>query len=318
MGFPTPDAGTVTEDTGVVGGLLTTSGDINYLFGSDAGEWTAETITGAYGSQLVIDADGVWTYTATNSNPAIQALNTGDTLTEVFNVTSNNGGSTITITINGQDEPPCFVKGTLIKTPYGERPIESLQVGDLVLTRDNGPQVLRWIGSKHVSANSFSNYDKLRPVRILKDSFGPGVPERDLLVSPMHRILLQEPDAHLLFGKREVLCTAKLLVNERSIYRDTGSDVVYYHMLFDRHEVVTSNGCPSESFLPGPVGLTAFEEEAREEVFSLFPELRALPASYGPSARYSLRGHEAKVLTFRLRKPSGLLQQLTASHRQAG
>ena len=147
MGFPVPDFGSVTEDDDV-GGELIVSGDIDYFLADDTGEWTAETITGAYDSELVIDEDGNWTYTADNSNAAIQALDTGDTLTEVFTVTSDAGTSTITITINGVDEPSCFVSGTLIDTPHGPRRVESLRVGDRVLTRDNGEQIIRWAGQR--------------------------------------------------------------------------------------------------------------------------------------------------------------------------
>ena len=315
MGFPIPDTGSVTEDSGVVGGQLLTNGDINFLWFSDTGKWTPETISGAYGSQLVIDDNGVWAYTADNSNTTIQALDSGQTLTEVFTVTSTSGTSTITITINGQDEPPCFVQGTLIETPYGARPIETLKIGDTVLTRDHGPQILRWIGSKHVSADNLENYEKLRPIRVLKDSFGPGVPNRDLLVSPMHRILLKDPATSVLFAQDEILCAAKMLVNGRTIYRDNATAATYFHMLFDHHEVVTSNGCPSESFYPGRTGLTSFEDDVREEVFTLFPDLRALPESYGQSARYSLRKYEAKVLEFRLPKRTDLLDQLKSQSR---
>ena len=120
MGFPQPDTGAVIEDVGIVGGFPTTTGDINFgpFFNNDAGQWTAETISGAYGSTLVINDDGVWSYSANNVNASIQALDTGDTPTEIFTATSTNGTSTITITINGADEAPCFVSGTLIDTPY--------------------------------------------------------------------------------------------------------------------------------------------------------------------------------------------------------
>ncbi len=312
MGFPIPDSGAVTEDTGVTGGLITTSGDINYLFGNDTGQWTPEVLTGLYGSQLVIDADGNWTYSADNSNPAIQALNSGETLTEVFTVTSANGTSTITITINGLDEPPCFVAGTLIDTPLGPRPVEDLRAGDLVLTRDHGAQALRWIGARHISARSDENYEKLRPIRVLKDSFGPGIPARDLLVSPMHRLLVHDSLAGLLFGQDEVLCAAKLLINGRNIYRDSARETTYFHMLFDDHQVVRSNGLPSESFYPGRIGLSAFEAESREEVFSLFPELRSMPETYGKTARYTLRAYEAKLLARAIPTPSPLLRALSA------
>ena len=44
---------------------------------------------------------------------------------------------------------PCFTAGTLIETPRGAVAIETLQVGDRVMTLDRGPQPLRWIGAAH-------------------------------------------------------------------------------------------------------------------------------------------------------------------------
>ena len=77
----------------------------------------------------MIDSDGVWSYTADNSNATIQALDDGQTLTDVFTVTSSQGTSTTAIEIEGGDEPPCFVSGTLIDTPFGPRLIKSLEAG---------------------------------------------------------------------------------------------------------------------------------------------------------------------------------------------
>ena len=166
MGFPIPDTGSVTEDDDV-GGLLITTGDIDYLFFDDSGDWTAETITGSYDSQLVIDEDGNWIYTAQNSNSAIQALNDGETLTEVFTVTSTGGTSTITITINGVTDPPCFTTGTLIETPTSARPVEKLRTGDLVLTRGDGAQATRWIGVSRIGVVEGSPFAaKLCPILI--------------------------------------------------------------------------------------------------------------------------------------------------------
>lgn len=293
MGIPIPDSGAVTEDTGVVGGNLIATGDIDYLFGSDAGEWTAETITGAYGSQLVIDQDGVWTYTADNSNATIQALNTGDTLTEVFSVTSNNGTSTVTITINGVDEPPCFTPGTLIETPQGPRPVETLSEGDLVLTQDDGPQPLRWTGARHVAQADLLAEPGLRPVRIPAHHFGPGLPDRPLIVSRMHNILLTGPGVALNFMADEVFCAAGHLgLGDRP----TTGHVIYHHLVFDRHQIVWANGLPSESFLPGPIGIAGFDRRERARFWRRFPHLRADPTRYGPAARQVLRRFEAQAL----------------------
>lgn len=310
MGVPIPDTGSVTEDTGVSGGNISTSGDVDYLFGDDTGEWTAETITGSYGSQLVIDDDGNWTYTADNSNVTIQALDTGETLTEVFTVTSNNGTTTITITINGQDEPPCFVAGTLIDTPFGPRAVEDLRAGDRVLTRDQGEQVIRWAGARQLTFTGAEDFAKLQPIRLRKDSLGPGMPDRDVFLSPMHRVVVRDPLVGLLTGNDEVMCPVRALVNGRSIVQETWARVSYHHLLLDDHQVLTSSGCDSESFYPGRIGLEGFADDTREEVLSLFPELRSLPDSYGPAARRIARGHEATLLSDSLTPADGFHQVL--------
>lgn len=300
MGFPQPEVGSVTEDVDVSGGILSANGDANVFFpfgGDDTDGWTPDTIAGAYGSQLVIDDDGVWIYTADNSDPAIQALNLGDTLTEVFTISSDWGTTTVTITINGTSEPPCFVRGTMIETPYGPRAIEDLAAGDTVLTADAGPQTILWIKSKVVPASVVKDFGALRPVRILKDTFGTGVPARDLQLSPMHRVLLHGSQSALNFGDDEVFCPIKFLVNGQNILRDPVGDVEYFHVLFAQHQVIRANGCATESFLPGQIGLANFDADAQEEVFALFPELRSLPNSFGPAARRILRRHESKVFS---------------------
>lgn len=300
MGIPVPDSGSVTEDVGVVGGFISTGGDIDYLIGDDSGDWTAETIAGAYGSSLTIDEDGVWTYTASNDHPSIDALDDGETLTEVFTVTSANGTSTITITINGTTDPPCFVAGTLIDTPFGPRPVEELRAGDLVLTRDFGAMAIRWVGGSRINIINDETAAKFQPVRLRANALGPGLPERDLLLSPMHRVLISQADTSLLFGESEVLCPAQALVNGFSITQDDVDTVSYYHILFDDHQVVTSSGCATESFYPGNVGLDGLGEAQREEMFALFPDLRSLPQSYGHCARMVLKGYEARLIRDRL------------------
>ncbi len=312
MGFPQPDTGAVTEDAGVVGGFLTTSGDIDFgpFFNNDAGQWTAQTLSGAYGSTLVIDSDGNWSYSANNSNASIQALDSGDTLTEVFTVNSTQGTSTITITINGVDEPPCFVSGTLIDTPYGPRAIETLKAGDEVLTRDNGVQKISWAGTRRLDLGATAAREALRPIRLRKDALGPGLPERDLLLSPMHRVLIKDPALSVLTGVDEVFCAAKHLVNGQTILKEEACDVGYHHLMFEQHQVLMSSGCQSESFLPGVVGMGGFEDETREEVLTLFPELRALPESYGQTARPVVKAHEAALIRDHFTPMQRLLESL--------
>ncbi|QTN21344.1 tandem-95 repeat protein [Rhizobacter sp. AJA081-3] len=105
--------GSVTEDVGVVGGNIATGGTLT-ISDADSGEasFTAQTTAGTYGS-FSLGTNGVWTYTASNTNPAIQALGTGDTLTETFTVTSADGtSSSIVVTINGTNDAAVISAGT--------------------------------------------------------------------------------------------------------------------------------------------------------------------------------------------------------------
>ncbi|PCH93561.1 MAG: hypothetical protein COB84_09090 [Rhodobacteraceae bacterium] len=182
----------------------------------------------------------------------------------------------------------CFTRNTMIETAAGMVAVQDLAVGDKVVTKDNGLQELRWIGSRKVAAKG-----NVAPILI---KAGAMANTTDLMVSPQHRMLVEGWKAELLFGEREVLAAAKHLVNNDTIFVQEGGNVEYFHMLFDTHEIVFANGAASESFHPGEIGMGALAEESREEIFALFPELRNNAASFGAAARTSLKGHEAKVL----------------------
>jgi hypothetical protein len=169
---------------------------------------------------------------------------------------------------------PCFTPGTLIATPRGERAIEDLRVGDKVLTRDNGIQEIRWIGRKDLSARDLAMNPHLRPVLIRQGSLGNGLPERDMLVSPNHRVLVANDRTALYFDEHEVLVAAKHLVAGRDIAQVAMAGTSYIHIMFDRHEVVLSNGAWTESFQPGDYTLGGMGNAQRAEIFELFPELR--------------------------------------------
>ncbi len=191
----------------------------------------------------------------------------------------------------------CFTPGSLIHTRHGKKPIESLKPGDAVLTADNGYQNIRWIGCSAVSRKDLLIRHNLRPIVIRKDAFGPGLPERDLRVSPQHRVLVSGDKVQLNFAEHEMLAPAKGLLNDHSVLVDHScSKIDYIHMLFDRHEVVFSNGIPTESFHPGHVGLDAVGHAARQELFTLFPQLENCPHEYGQTARAVLKTRESSVL----------------------
>lgn len=182
----------------------------------------------------------------------------------------------------------CFARGTMILTAEGEVPVEDLTAGSRVVTLDHGLQPLRWIGSRRVKAHG-----KFAPVRIRAGTLGA---ERDLLVSQQHRLMLRSPMAELMFGESQVLVPAKGMVNDDSVRIEVGGEVEYFHLMFDTHELVYSNGIPTESFHPAQVGMGGFAEDTRREIFDLFPELEVELGQYGRVARPSLSVREARSL----------------------
>ena len=183
----------------------------------------------------------------------------------------------------------CFVAGTRIGTLKGEVEIGALQPGDMIMTMDSGYQPIRWIGSTKVAA-----VGNLAPIKFRKGTLSN---TRDLLVSPQHRMFLSGWQAEILFAENEVLAAAKHLVNDHSVVRVEGGEVEYFHVLFDQHEIIFAEGCPSESFHPGREGWGALSEETRAEILALFPHLSSENFdTYGPSARTTLKAREAQMV----------------------
>ncbi|KQB95970.1 hypothetical protein AL073_14470 [Loktanella sp. 1ANDIMAR09] len=169
---------------------------------------------------------------------------------------------------------PCFTAGTLIETADGQVPVENLKVGDLVLTYDHGHQPIRWIGACSLSSDQLSAKERLKPILIRADALGAGYPRQDLIVSPQHRVLVSSIIALRMFDCADVLIPANKLValDGIDVIDDTTGGVTYFHFLFDAHEIVWSNGAPTESLFTGPEALKAVSPEARQEIKDLFPE----------------------------------------------
>ena len=236
-----------------------------------------DTITLPTGQTVMLNVDGTFT-----------VIGDGDVENFYFTYTVDNGTDSDVGFVNATGVP-CFVAGTLIETVEGEYPVEELRPGDLVLTRDDGPQPLRWIGTREVLATG-----DFAPIHIRANTFGS---HRDLLLSPLHRVLIRDSLAELLFGTSEVLVAARDLVNDRSVRRRPGGTVTYVHLLFDRHQLVFSEGLETESFLPGPQTTRSFERSMVEEICALFPDLDPTTgAGYPLAARRTLKRFEAELL----------------------
>jgi hypothetical protein len=185
----------------------------------------------------------------------------------------------------------CFVQGTLIATPKGEKPIEYLQPGDLVLTRDNGAQEVHWIGSRHIGWQTLAANPHLRPLVVRWGTFDFGLPARDLYVSPNHRLLVRDENGD------EILAAAKQLVGNDGIEEVDAMGVTYFHLMFQHHEVILSDGMWTESFQPSDYALGTVGNTARAEILTLFPELRTARgiASYAPARRVAVGAEMMRI-----------------------
>lgn len=192
------------------------------------------------------------------------------------------------------DVVTCFAKGTHILTPTGERLIEDLEVGDLVETRDGDAQTIQWIGTTTRKVTP-----KLAPIRITAGALGQGLPKRDLLVSPQHRMLVRSRIAQRMSDAGEVLIAAKKLLDLPGVMVASElEEITYFHILCEDHQILFAEGAEAESFYLGQMALQALDAEALEEVKELFPELLdqdqipARPIASGPQANRLVERHK--------------------------
>ena len=202
--------------------------------------------------------------------------------------------------INRLTEEPtgviCFTQGTQLLTPDGPRLVEDLVEGDKVLTKDDGPQDILWIGSRRMSGARLYAMPELRPVRIRSGAINGDCPEPDLIVSPRHRIVLKGDIARALFGTPEVLIKAEDLMDDRGILIDRSlTEVTYVHILLPRHQVVWANGVETESFHPASTDLQTITEDQRARLLSQLPGIEHDPHTYGEAARKPLSAEEASI-----------------------
>lgn len=135
-----------------------------------------------------------------------------------------------------------FTRGTRITLGSGlQKPIEELEVGDRVLTRDDGVQQVRWIGHSTVRA-----VGDFAPIVIRAGTLNN---ENDLVVSPDHRLFIYQRADALGIGRSEVLVRARHLLNGDTITRQDGGFVEYYQLLFDRHQIIYAEGIAAETLL---------------------------------------------------------------------
>lgn len=184
-------------------------------------------------------------------------------------------------------EPVCFAAGTLIQTPDGPKPVEHIGPGHYVTTINGRKATVRWVGQRR-----YRIHENNRPIRFRAGAIGN---TRDLIVSPQHRILVRDWRVSLLFGLSGALIAAQEFVNGSDVVFEDVEFVTYVHLLFDRHEIILSEGAPTESLYPGPCALNNLAPAARAELLAVFPELQSHSHVARPVAP-TLKRHEARLL----------------------
>lgn len=159
-----------------------------------------------------------------------------------------------------------FAAGTRILLADGRQArIETLQPGDRLLTRDHGPQPLRWVGRARLRA-----VGGFAPVVISAGVLGN---IGDLIVSPHHRLFLYRPARAAGLPTPELLVQARHLVDGELVFRREGGFVDYHSLVFDRHEIVYAEGIPVESLLVNDATLAALLPPLAEELRARLPGL---------------------------------------------
>ncbi|WP_306046501.1 Hint domain-containing protein [Nioella sp. MMSF_3534] len=171
----------------------------------------------------------------------------------------------------------CFLAGSLISTIDGEKPVESLSIGDLIVSQNGSCTPVKWIGRQTVSTR-FGPAERLMPVRFAAGSLGEGLPHTDLTVTADHGMLVGG-----------VICHAGALVNGTTITRvplaEMGESYTVYHIETEEHEIILANGAPAETFIDN-VSRRVFDNYAEfEALYGDVPEMEELPYPRAMSAR---------------------------------
>jgi hypothetical protein len=261
----------ISDDTGTPGDFKTTDTTLSF----------SGTYTTTGNPHLFVFVDGVSVGEAT--------LNTNTTWSLAYNSATESplgvGSHTIALGTSAnaksifsdsvktiEIDASCFMAGTLIRTATGNRPIEMLSRGDVVITTDAREMPIAWIGKQKVSM-TFADKNRVTPIRIRAGALGENVPSRDLLVSPCHAILV---DGNLI--------QAGALVNGSSVTRlaDVPDVFTYYHIELDDHSLIFAENAPAETFVDN-VDRLAFDNWAEHE--ALFPNGKEVPELPYPRAK---------------------------------
>lgn len=188
------------------------------------------------GDSLVLPGSNITTVVFSSNNIVVSIdglfinfnnVSYGETTPNGYTVSTDAATGELKITFS------CFLSGTRIKTPSGWVAVEDLRPDDLVVTATTGAaKPIKWIGHRSMDAAHRHHH----PIRIRAHSFGEHLPSRDLFVSPDHAVFTDG-----------VLVPAMFLENGFSITRVECSEITYFHILLETHDVIIAEGLATES-----------------------------------------------------------------------
>jgi hypothetical protein len=252
----------------------------SYSFASSFHMPTGYSITANSGGTLTITNNGGgsasgWTTILDNIDYRNSADVPNASPYRTFTVTGVGSTSGSGTTVTGATDAlnvTCFYAGTLVQTPKGEVPVETLKRDDLVLTQDGHAKPISWLGRQTVST-LFADKLRVLPIRIKAGALADNVPARDLLISPDHAVLVGD-----------ALIQASALVNGTSIVRETDVPDVftYYHVEVDDHSLILAENTPVETFVDN-VDRLNFDNWAEHQ--ALYPDGRPITELNYPRAK---------------------------------
>jgi len=180
---------------------------------------------------LQVDIDGAQNGSNFVTIAKLDGVHAGDTLDVILDASPLASTSVTSVA--------CYCAGTLILTDRGEVAVETLQIGDGVMTMNGAIRPIKWIGKRSYSGRFALGQKHILPVRIKAGALDENTPRRDLWISPHHAMYLQG-----------VLIEAKDLVNDISIVQvERVEKVEYFHIELDSHDVIIAEGALSETFV---------------------------------------------------------------------
>jgi hypothetical protein len=232
----------LTIQTISASGAVTTVKTVNNAVGS-GGQPLISNLAVSAGGTVVFQESGRTAYDTYDLSTGTLTRNAITPATPLATIPTPNGsGQVYGAAVSGSQVEAetlviCFRADTMIATPTGEVPVQTLKAGDIVLTAHNGPRPVTWVGTGKVLATR-GKRSAATPIIVRKGALADNLPHRDLHVTKAHSLYIDD-----------VLIPVEFLVNHKTIlWDDRAQEVEIYHVELETHDLLIANGVPAESY----------------------------------------------------------------------